>query len=186
MIPMPIHAPISLEDPSTWFYRPPPPPAVDQAPAPAPPPPGVDQVPAPPPPPSPHAQPHHDATDDIQMDEARVSPPPFFPPTAAAYASTFPDSSTGPSYTAGPSYLAGPFYPPPVLEPTIQDVYRLVYGMRQDHGEALRQQSEALHQQGEALRDLQERMGAVEDELRDWRWYAQSDYDQTDYDQSDD
>jgi hypothetical protein len=40
------------------------------------------------------------------------------------------------------------------------DVYRLVYDMRQE--------------QGEILRDLTARVGAIEDELHDWRWW---DYD---------
>jgi hypothetical protein len=45
----------------------------------------------------------------------------------------------------------------PLSDPSITDVYRLVYDMRQE--------------QGAILRDLTDRMGVIEAELRDWRWY---------------
>jgi hypothetical protein len=58
--------------------------------------------------------------------------------------------------TAGPSSsTAARTYP--LSDPTITDVYRLVYDMRQE--------------QGVILRDLTDRVGAIEAELRDWRWY---------------
>jgi hypothetical protein len=45
----------------------------------------------------------------------------------------------------------------PLSDPSITDVYHLVYNMRQE--------------QGAILRDLTDRVGAIEAELRDWRWY---------------
>jgi hypothetical protein len=45
----------------------------------------------------------------------------------------------------------------PLSDPSITDVYRLVYDMRQE--------------QGAILRDLTDRVGAIEAELRDWHWY---------------
>jgi len=129
-VPMPIHAPISVDDETSWFYSGPPP-AAPQA------------------PPSPHAQPdpeepHHE---DIHMADAS-SPPPVYPPSYAAGPSTF---------TAGPSTSsASPSYPPPIADPTIQDVYRLVYDMRREHGAI--------------LYDLQQRIDDIEEEMRAWRF----------------
>ena len=61
------------------------------------------------------------------------------------------------STSAGP-----PSYPPPVAEPTIQDVYSLMYDMR---GE-----------QSAILYDIQSRVAAIEDEMRAWRFDPSDDW----------
>ena len=71
--------------------------------------------------------------------------------------STLPTDSFPSPFQASPSTsYAGPSYPPPIADPTIQDVYRLVYDMRREHGAI--------------LSDLQQRIGDIEDVMRDWRF----------------
>jgi hypothetical protein len=103
----------------------------------------------------------------------RVAPPP--PPPAAHV--PIPDvvmtdapSSSQPVHayasTAGPSSSsAARTYP--LSDPTIMDVYRLVYDMREE--------------QGAVLRDLTDRVSAIEGELRDWRWYEYDDEHDSDH-----
>ena len=102
----------------------------------------------------------------LQMHPSPDQVPPFSPQgpftsfaagTSAfgAGPSTLPTGSFPSTFTAGPSTSsAGPSYP--IADPTIQDVYRLVYDMRREHGAI--------------LYDLQQRMGDIEDEMRDWRF----------------
>ena len=85
------------------------------------------------PPPDAHAPPPPHPAGDVEIPDAPVSPPRFHASTSRATVS----------------------YPPPIADPSIQDVYRLVYDMRQE--------------QGDILRDLQFRVGAIEDEMREWR-----------------
>ena len=104
----------------------------------------------------------------------RVAPPPPPPPAADV---PMPDvvmadipSSSQPGHastsTAGLSFsTAAHTYP--LSDPTIMDVYRLVYDMRQE--------------QGAILRDLTDRVSAIEGELRDWRWYDYDDEHDSDH-----
>ena len=124
---LPIHAPLSFDDESTCFFSGALPAAHDS-----------------PPPVQPHA------TYVDMPDETRS------PPNATCFQGHVTRIPGGASHFHASTYAAPPSYPPPIAEPTIQDVYSLMYDMR---GE-----------QSAILYDIQSRVAVIEDELRDWRF----------------
>ena len=166
---MPFPVTIDFADRSTWYFTRPP--RFQQGPAaPPPPPPPTDDVEMP----DAHTSPVQ-AQDEqmlphspLQMHSSPIQVPPFPPqgPSTSFAAgtsafgagpSTLPAGSLPSTFQPGSSSSpADPSYPPPVADPTIQDVYRLVYDMMREHGAI--------------LYDLQQRMDDMEDEMRRWRF----------------